>query len=101
FHRRSNYANPAAHPGVKAALDGIRRTLGTRPSKKAALTVELLERLIELIPTQTINGNQIGDYAGLGLAALRDRALILLGFAGAMRRSELVALNVSDVAHHP
>ena len=32
---------------------------------------------------------------------LRDRALILLGFAGALRRSELVALTVADVARHP
>jgi integrase len=35
------------------------------------------------------------------LAGLRDRALLLLGFAGAMRRSELVALDLSDIERHP
>jgi integrase len=35
------------------------------------------------------------------LPGLRDRALILVGFAGALRRSELVALDVADVARHP
>ena len=33
-----------------------------------------------------------------GLNGLRDRALLLLGFAGAFRRSELVALEVADIA---
>jgi integrase len=32
------------------------------------------------------------------LADVRDRALLLLGFAGALRRSELVALNVDDIS---
>jgi len=34
------------------------------------------------------------------LKGLRDRALLLLGFAGAFRRSELVALDVSDIETH-
>jgi site-specific recombinase XerD len=33
------------------------------------------------------------------LVGVRDRALLLLGFAGAMRRSELVGLDVADLAH--
>jgi integrase len=35
--------------------------------------------------------------AGTGLKELRDRALLLIGFAGVFRRSELVALNVEDI----
>lgn len=35
--------------------------------------------------------------AGADLKGLRDRAILLLGFAGAFRRSELVALNVEDL----
>ena len=35
--------------------------------------------------------------AGTELKGLRDRAILLLGFAGAFRRSELVALNVADL----
>jgi integrase len=37
----------------------------------------------------------------VALLAMRDRALILLGFAGPLRRSELVALTVADVERHP
>jgi integrase len=38
---------------------------------------------------------------GAGLKGIRDRALLLLGFAGAFRRSELVALNVEDIEETP
>jgi site-specific recombinase XerD len=37
----------------------------------------------------------------VALLAMRDRALIRLGFAGALSRSELVALTVADVERHP
>jgi site-specific recombinase XerD len=87
FHRQSNLDNPAEHPAVKAVLEGIRRTLGTAPNKKTALTVELLAKALRKIPTD--------------LAGLRDRALLLIGFAAALRRSELVDLKVNDVARHP
>jgi site-specific recombinase XerD len=87
FHERAGYENPCAHPGVQATLQGIRRSLGTAPSKKAALTAGLVAKAIKRIPSD--------------LAGLRDRALLLLGFAAALRRSELVALDVSDVTRHP
>lgn len=87
FHKAAGYDNPAAHPGVRATLEGIRRALGTAPRKKAALTAELVAKAVRKIPSD--------------LAGLRDRAIILLGFAAALRRSELVALDVSDVARHP
>ncbi len=78
---------PAAHAGVKATLAGIARTLGAPPEKKAALTADLLAKALRRIPQD--------------LAGLRDRALILIGFAAALRRSELVALDVEDIARHP
>lgn len=86
-HQQAGHANPATHTGVRATLSGISRTLGSVPTKKAALTSETLERVLRKIPTD--------------LPGLRDRALILIGFAGALRRSELVALVVADVARHP
>jgi site-specific recombinase XerD len=79
--------NPTSHPGVKSVLAGITRKLGSAPTKKAALTVQMLERVVR----------KISD----NLAGTRDRALLLIGFGGALRRSELVALDVSDVARHP
>jgi site-specific recombinase XerD len=79
--------NPTSHPGVKSVLAGIARKLGSAPNKKAALTVQMLERVVRKIPDN--------------LGGIRDRALLLIGFAGALRRSELVALDLEDVARHP
>lgn len=86
FHVAARHGNPAAHAGVKATLDGIRRTLGVAPTKKAALTAELIAKAVRKIPSD--------------LAGLRDRAVILIGFAAALRRSELVDLKVNDVTRH-
>jgi site-specific recombinase XerD len=86
-HRRAGHDNPAAHPLIKATLAGIARTIGAAPKKKAALTVELLVKVLRRIPND--------------LAGIRDRALLLLLFAGALRRSELVGLDADDVTRHP
>ncbi len=64
-------------------MAGVRRTLGTAPAPKAALSTPQLRQLLAALPDT--------------LAARRDRALLLLGFAGAFRRDELVALRVEDV----
>jgi integrase len=64
-------------------MRGIRRSLGTAPRKKAPATPE---RIISMALA-----------AGDDMKGLRDRALLLIGFAGAFRRSELVALNVEDL----
>jgi integrase len=72
---------------VRATLRGIRRTIGTAPAEKAPATAQLLARMLALCP-DTLGGK-------------RDRALLALGFAGATRRSELVALCVEDLAEVP
>jgi integrase len=64
-------------------MKGIRRTLGTAPQQKA--------------PTLTADIRAMVDATDSGLIGVRDRALILLGFAGAFRRSELVSLDLTDL----
>ncbi len=86
YHRNAGHASPTGHPGVEATVTGIARQLGSAPAKKTALTAEILQKVIRKIPVD--------------LPGLRDRALLLLGFGGALRRSELVALEVRDVARH-
>jgi integrase len=71
------------HQAVREVRTGVRRTRGAASRGKAALMTEDLRRLVSLL-----------DQSALGL---RDRALLLLGFAGAFRRSELVALDVEDL----
>jgi len=68
---------------VKRTLAGIRREKGTAQNQKSALLVDDLRRMVAPL--------------GASLLDRRDRALILLGFAAALRRSELVALRVTDV----
>ena len=76
---------PPTHSAVVAnTLKGIRRTLGTSPNQKA--------------PTFTTDIRAMVEATETSLIGARDRALVLLGFAGAFRRSELVALDFEDCA---
>jgi integrase len=68
---------------VRSTVKGIRRSKGTTQRQAAPATVPILRRLI--------------DTCGDDLMGIRDRALLLLGFAGALRRSELVALDLADL----
>lgn len=83
-HRSRGFEWQRAHPAITAVMTGIRRRCGTAPSRKAPVVDHDLVALV---------GTLSEDLAGL-----RDRALLTLGWFGAFRRSELVALNVSDLA---
>jgi site-specific recombinase XerD len=87
FHRAAGHDTPTGDEKVKAVLSGIRRTIGAAPVRKKAATADIV----------------LGMVGGKGqsLRELRDRAILLLGFAGAFRRSELVALNVEDIEETP
>jgi len=76
--------SPTADPVVRTTMAGIRRTVGTAPHQKAALVTAELRRLLATCPPDAHAGR-------------RDRALLLLGFAGGLRRAELVALDGEDV----
>lgn len=88
-HQLSGCGSPTSAEAVHAVLRGIRRTLGTAPDRKTAATAQLIARLTDPNSYEIKQSNR--------LAELRDRALILLGFAAALRRSELVALTVADL----
>lgn len=86
WHRFQNFADPTEHPELRQMLRGIGRTHG-KPKKKArALPLEDLERMVAALAQQP------------GLAALRNSALLQLAFFGAFRRSEVVALQLQDLA---
>ncbi len=72
-HGLAGYDNPAADPLVRQAMRGVRRALGVAPHQKRAVTTEEIAAAVA----------QLGDR----LIDHRDRALLLLGFAGGMRRS--------------
>jgi site-specific recombinase XerC len=75
---------PSKHPQVQEVWAGIRRTLGVAPRRVAPVAVDELARM----------------YAALNdtmLIGMRDRALLVCGFAAALRRSELAALDVEHI----
>lgn len=76
--------SPTKHKLVTATMKGIRREHGGKVTKKAAATVDKVYQMIAQCDTSTLQGK-------------RDKAILLLGFAGAFRRSELAVLEVSDV----
>lgn len=82
-HRQHGHGLDPKHPAIARVRAGIRRTLGTAAAQKDALGAEELRRIVATLPPT--------------LAGTRDRALLLLGFAGAFRRSELAALDRRDL----
>ena len=82
-HKLACYQPPTNSEPVKATLRGIRRTSGSAPTRKAPATADKILAMVAMTD---------GCLKGI-----RDRAILLLGFAGAFRRSELVALDVTDL----
>ena len=84
MHRFNDLPWNPAHRDIQEPLQGLLRQHGRPVRKAAALSLDMLRQLLATCD-RTARGR-------------RDRALLLFGFAGALRRSELVALQVEDVA---
>lgn len=84
-HEAAGMDSPTKSKLVSSTLKGIRRTTGAKVEKKAAATTDKIYSMIARCNTETMQGK-------------RDKAVLLLGFAGAFRRSELAGLELSDIA---
>ena len=87
-HTDIDLPSPVMDNLVKRTMQGIRRTVGTKQRRVTALVRDDLLEMMVHIEQQ------------LPLKAARDKALLLIGFAGAFRRSELVALRYEDMTHY-
>ena len=85
-YRDAGLPPPSHHNGVKRFTEGLRRELGRAAASKAPVTEAELRVMLATLPATT--------------QGIRDRALLLVGFVGAFRRSELVGLDVEDLAEH-
>lgn len=85
-HRAARVPLPSNDPVVRDVMAGIRARRGTRPRAKAPLSPIDLRAMLEALPSTVLG--------------VRDRALLLVGFAAALRRAELVALEVTHVSFH-
>jgi integrase len=83
-HKERGLGSPVAHEMVRRVVRGIARTIGASQTRKSAVTLDHLRAILL-------------EVRGDDLKARRDRAIVLLGFAAALRRSELVALCVEDL----
>ncbi len=82
-HRSAGHRLDTGHPAVRETLRGIARRHGAPQRRSAALATAEVRKLVA-----ACRG---------GLAGLRDRALLLLGYAAALRRSEFAAVEVEHV----
>ena len=83
-HETSHLTSPRKTSEVRAVRAGIRKTVGVAQRQAEALLVPELRRAVALLPETT--------------AGLRDKALLLVGWTGAFRRSPLVALELDDLS---
>lgn len=87
-HADKGLTSPVGDKLVKRTMQGIRRTFGVSQRRVQALVKDDLLEILVLVAKQK------------PLKAARDKAILLIGFAGAFRRSELVALTVEDITPH-
>lgn len=83
-HHTAGFESPTRSAQVKLVWAGIRREKGTAQAHQKPTLTKHIRAMLEHLPDK--------------LLSVRDRALLLLGYAGAMRRSDLVGLDVTDVA---
>lgn len=89
WHRYQHFPDPTDAPIVSKTLTGIARVHGKPKEKAPPLLPEHLIKIVEYLSPQST------------LAACRDIALLQVGFLGAFRRSELVAIKVEDIDWQP
>ena len=81
IHKLKGHYLDTKHPIIMENLHGIKRTLGSRQKAKKPILIKDLKVIIKAIDEKKI----------------RDKAIILIGFAGGFRRSELVNINFEDI----
>jgi integrase len=88
-HRSHGVADPVDHDAVRRVRRGLRRIIGRAPRRPTRpLSVAEVRQIVTAIDRRTVRG-------------ARDTAIVLLGFAGALRRGELAALTLADLEPKP
>lgn len=94
-HKSFGHESPTRHERVKKAFKGLVRTYGRRVKRAAPLVAADMRAMIDVL-TERIQGDDPAER----LLAARDRVLLLVGWFGAFRQSELVALQIEEITAH-
>ncbi|MGW0044341.1 tyrosine-type recombinase/integrase [Rhodococcus sp. NPDC003348] len=95
IHSLAGHPKPGQAAAVREILRGIARTRATPPARREPLLTDDIRIIVEKMRA----GSSAGSWSDR-VAERRDSALLLIGLTGAMRRSELAGLLVSDVRPH-
>ena len=87
IHKLKGHYLDTKHPIIIENIMGIKRRKGSIQKGKKPLLINSLKMII----------NVIDEYNKLDIVKLRDRSIILMGFSGGFRRSEIVSLNYDDL----
>ena len=87
MHKYKGHYLDTKHPIIVENLMGIKRQIGIHQKAKKPLLFNNLKQIIKVI-----NNSELNDFK-----KLRDKTLILIGFSGGFRRSELVAITKDDI----
>lgn len=87
-HKEAEMDPPVQHEGVRRAWRGLLRKYGAATTRKQAARTDDLRRMVESLNFNTLTG-------------LRDRAILVVGFACAFRRSEVVGFDIHHVEERP
>jgi site-specific recombinase XerD len=87
IHKMKGHYLDTKHPIIIENLMGIKRRKGIAQKGKKPLLIKHLKQIVDVINLQKIQD----------IKKLRDKSIILIGFAGGFRRKEIVSLNVEDL----
>lgn len=101
LHGQLHTPPPTTAAVVRDVMAGIRRELGTDPTKKAALSAAEICLMVDTAAAHLDDDPDSRAAKAADSLARRDIALLLLGFAAGARRAELADLTVDDLDDDP
>ena len=95
FHKLKGHYLDTKHPIIMENLHGIKRVKGTNQKAKTPILINDLKLIINVID-QCSSNCELHELEG-NPKLIRDKAIILVGFSGGFRRSELVNIDYDDI----
>jgi len=99
IHKLNGHYLDVKHPVIIENLHGIKRNIGSRQLAKKPILINNLKLLINVINNNIVNITELNKQRKekIELINSRDKALILIGFSGGFRRSELINIEYNDI----